>query len=537
MIKCQRFVCVLLASFVALSPPLWATDIWVAGTGSDATGTGSSGSPYRTITKAMNEASTNDVIKVLTGDYDVNAGEVFPISIKYGVDIIGQEASVANYPRVGGDVTSSSVAALLVIDGSSGEKEDIVIQNLRLLGQDDEDFDSPSAFMTVGSGVSNCSFINNFCERGEMNNASESDDRPTILIAGGGSSCTIESNAIEVSVRGAVEVRGSSSGTTAVVGLVIYNNAIKNAAGTVGDYGIYWNGADGRALAGNAVIRDNRILAGNQGIRAGVWVDLEDPGGEDTSNFNVSTIEGNSVSGCSGDGMLLSSDGDTNITISPFARNTIRNNGGSGVRVWRDPDANGDGTGYVNMQCQGNLIVDNADNGYRISGLGVESLGNTTFINETIAGNALGGIGFDEWIDPVYRLEPEEFTPLYGPMRNAILWGNNANFSYVQVTGLGDLLSDFIDGTSYTTWQNLSNPEDGNDNTDPKFVNAAAGDYHLDGEEESTAIDGGRLSVEVTATVDIDGEARIQDGDFACSGSPVPVIDRGADEVPEPDCE
>jgi hypothetical protein len=235
--------------------------------------------------------------------------------------------------------------------------------------------------------------------------------------------------------------------------------------------------------------------------------------------------------------MLLSSDGVTNITISPFARNTIRNNGGSGVRVWRDPDANGDGTGYVNMRCQGNLIVDNADNGYRISGLGAESLGNTTFINETIAGNALGGIGFDEWTDPVYRLESEEFTPLYGTVRNVILWGNNANSSYVQVTGLGDLLSDFIDGTSHTTWQNLSDPEDGNDNTDPKFVNAAAGDYHLDGEEESTAIDGGRISVEVTATVDIDGETRIQDGDFACSGSPVPVIDRGADEVPEPDCE
>jgi hypothetical protein len=30
---------------------------------------------------------------------------------------------------------------------------------------------------------------------------------------------------------------------------------------------------------------------------------------------------------------------------------------------------------------------------------------------------------------------------------------------------------------------------------------------------------------------------RVQDGDFDCDGTPVPVVDMGYDEVPEPDCD
>ena len=287
-------------------------------------------------------------------------------------------------------------------------------------------------------------------------------------------------------------------------------------------------------------MRDNSILATAQGLRVGIWIALDEAVIQEeltSSFFNVGEVSGNLIAGCSGDGVLLASDGGSNLTIGTFARNTIRNNGDSGVRVWFDSDADEDGEGYVNMQSQGNVVVDNGECGYEISGLGDESLGDTKFTNDTIAGNYLAGIGFNSWNDPVNFISLTDFNDRYSAARNLILWGNNVGGGYDQVTGLSSHLSGaFADLTSYSTWQYLSDPADGNDNTDPKFVDAGNGDYHLDATEESTAIDGGRISAAVTATVDIDGETRIQDSNYPCEGNPVPVIDRGADEVPEPDC-
>ena len=253
MASCTQRAKVLVATLI-LSSAASAGDIWVAGdgVGSDASGTGSPSLPYRTITFAMTQASAGDVIRVKTGDFDVDAGETFPILVKDQVSIIGQEASEQDYPRLGGDVTSTSAEALIVIDGTAGNRQYISIENLRFLGQDDEDFDSPSALMIIcdpNSGLQFCSFTNNICERGEMND-STSTDRPTILIDGSGggsaSSCTIESSTIYASVVGAIEIRGSSSSSqSANVGLLtVYNNTIANAANTTGDFGFYWNGAN-----------------------------------------------------------------------------------------------------------------------------------------------------------------------------------------------------------------------------------------------------------------------------------------------------
>lgn len=57
--------------------------------GDDLTGTGTSSEPFKTITHALDVATSWDTIRVEVGDYDAANGEVFPIEMKCGVDIQG----------------------------------------------------------------------------------------------------------------------------------------------------------------------------------------------------------------------------------------------------------------------------------------------------------------------------------------------------------------------------------------------------------------------------------------------------------------
>ncbi len=122
-----------------------AADLWVSGTGDDVTGDGTSGNPYRTLSFAMSAASSNDTINVLSGDYGVADGEVFPIVIKAGVDILGQEADEEDLPRIGGDIEDGSVRALFEVVAASADRVDILISGLRFVGEDTENEDAPSA--------------------------------------------------------------------------------------------------------------------------------------------------------------------------------------------------------------------------------------------------------------------------------------------------------------------------------------------------------------------------------------------------------
>jgi glucose/arabinose dehydrogenase len=64
--------------------------------------------------------------------------------------------------------------------------------------------------------------------------------------------------------------------------------------------------------------------------------------------------------------------------------------------------------------------------------------------------------------------------------------------------------------------------------SDPKFVNVATGDYHL--QASSPMIDAGTNGVAGLPATDVDGQTRIQDG----NGDNNAVVDIGADEVPHP---
>jgi parallel beta-helix repeat protein len=63
-------------------------------TGSDTTGNGvSATTPYKTITKALEQAEPGTVIQLAPGSYTSEIGEVFPLSLKQGVTLRGDEST------------------------------------------------------------------------------------------------------------------------------------------------------------------------------------------------------------------------------------------------------------------------------------------------------------------------------------------------------------------------------------------------------------------------------------------------------------
>ncbi|HEY9619911.1 MAG TPA: S-layer homology domain-containing protein, partial [Crinalium sp.] len=59
-------------------------------------GNGSQASPYRTITRAVRQATRGTTLRLTSGTYSVASGEVFPLVIPVGVIVLGDETSKGN---------------------------------------------------------------------------------------------------------------------------------------------------------------------------------------------------------------------------------------------------------------------------------------------------------------------------------------------------------------------------------------------------------------------------------------------------------
>lgn len=79
-----------LTAIFVLSGAAYAAPVtnWVSAIGSDSTGDGTVGAPYRSITKALTTSGITR-IEVGAGTFDAANGEVFPLSVPSGVSIIG----------------------------------------------------------------------------------------------------------------------------------------------------------------------------------------------------------------------------------------------------------------------------------------------------------------------------------------------------------------------------------------------------------------------------------------------------------------
>lgn len=62
-------------------------------TGNDTAGTGNQAAPYRTITFALQQAQPGTVIQLAPGSYTAQTGEVFPLTVKRGVILRGDDST------------------------------------------------------------------------------------------------------------------------------------------------------------------------------------------------------------------------------------------------------------------------------------------------------------------------------------------------------------------------------------------------------------------------------------------------------------
>ena len=78
---------------LGLARPAQAATRFVATTGTDAANTClSSGSPCKTITRALGQAVANDTISVAAGTYNLALGETFPLTINTNLTLTGAGA-------------------------------------------------------------------------------------------------------------------------------------------------------------------------------------------------------------------------------------------------------------------------------------------------------------------------------------------------------------------------------------------------------------------------------------------------------------
>ncbi len=210
-----------------------------------------------------------------------------------------------------------------------------------------------------------------------------------------------------------------------------------------------------------------------------------------------SVIEGNTASGDYG-GMYANSAGDVIVQTSVISGNLAQGCGG-GLGI--------DGSGTYMLQR--NRILDNDAGSWCGDGLLVDGLEDVFSENNLIAGNGGSGIylvdaNFDSVNDTVagngqYGAVMTGTVPSLAELTGSIIWGQS-----VSLWRSSDVTFDFE--VDYCDIQ-LGWPSGmGNIAESPRFVDAAAGDYHL--QPNSPALDRLDPGVIYVPTVDLEGNAR-----------------------------
>jgi hypothetical protein len=475
-----------------------AADIWVSGTGDDENGLGTSGSPFRTITTAMEEADPGDTIKVLTGDYDVDAGEIFPIQVKDGVQILGQESSSTSYPRVGGDVGDSSVRALIevVANTANGDLDGIVLRKLRFVAENVAGEDAPSAVYVENADGSLVSVTLDACyiERDEMNDSSHADRASVVAVAGAaptpneepadGLNLVLVGCKVVPTARGGVEL---GLGADAVAPDRAYTNLeVRDCEFTLTssqtsafaiDYLLEgFSGQTGLDATGTGKLNGNLIdsrESSSTGFSDGILLGADARYGGDISMPHTTLlVEDNDILGCDRAGLVIFCDEDStsgaNVQSWFVSRNVLADNGASGLILDFGDGQGADGGAYLHIRATSNMIVDNGSSGVLVGD--ADSVQGFLFLTScTLAGNGGYGVELDSSSSPGW-LEA---------IQNCIAW-DNASGSHLGWTPGTDGTFTNNDWDGYFGSPSCTPDSDGNVDTDPDFENAAGGDYHLD---------------------------------------------------------
>ena len=95
-----------------------ATKVYVATTGNDTSGDGTSGTPYLTIAKGVSEASAGDTVYVVAGTYNISSTIILPV----GVSLMGAgDTTIISSTYVGG-LTMGTLQLSSAVEGTDGDQ-------------------------------------------------------------------------------------------------------------------------------------------------------------------------------------------------------------------------------------------------------------------------------------------------------------------------------------------------------------------------------------------------------------------------------
>ncbi len=321
----RRSINVLLLASLTLGavtvPEAWAANLYVATTGSDAGPNTCQvpASPCKTLTHALTQAVSGDVINVAAGLYDTPGnGETFPLALKDGVAILGDPANPATRT-----ISAPAATDVFYNDGTSPLSPTTRLAGFTLTHDANDSNNVVLDFEVADQVLSPRIDHNLFPSASGFNEIGiYAEDAST---SAGTFTPTIENNTF-TSMWAPIWVNLSSGGAD-VAAPTIANNTFTDC-----DYPISYTmttsaeGTVGGSVTGNT-------STGTTSNDVYVYVDLNATPG---LTFNP-TISGNTFSSTVGDNVWMSvslSDGSGNVSVTPtIANNSLTSTSGANVMV------------------------------------------------------------------------------------------------------------------------------------------------------------------------------------------------------------
>ncbi|MBI4595486.1 MAG: PKD domain-containing protein, partial [Candidatus Tectomicrobia bacterium] len=183
-----------------------ASDYYVdAAAGSDSLGDGSQGSPWKTITHALNQIlSPTAVLHVRPGTYSTDSQEVFPLQMKAGVSLIGADNASAV-------IVGQADREVIVFSGNTPVNMTTALKNLTLKGG--------SIGIHLTSDVTLAPAIEH--------NTIEGNQVGILCASIGDCSPEIKNNAIRNNIKSAIEIRGTFDNVGGISAPVVVGNHLE----------------------------------------------------------------------------------------------------------------------------------------------------------------------------------------------------------------------------------------------------------------------------------------------------------------------
>jgi len=313
-------------------------DIWVSTTGSDETGDGSEGNPYRTVQKGLNEASTGEVVGLKNGTYDV-ASVNWPVTAE-GITLRGES-------RTGAILSDNDVTyPTIYISDTLPVQQTITIESLTLKDANRSGSTGGSIVSSFSNGnelnlhIKNVLFTNNLAKEG-----------PAIYVSGTSPGSLVVEDSLFYGNR--------ASGSTSKGGAVSMANS--NFPGTFINCTFEGNvveGPDGYSHGGAIISSSGLTVNGCSFINNYAYNDTSGiaQGGAVYSQYNAvienSTFSGNTAE-AHGGAIYMLGDVDLTLTNCTLSSNTAETEAGGGVYLQSNGSLNATGCTFKNNKAGG----------------------------------------------------------------------------------------------------------------------------------------------------------------------------------------